>query len=177
MVKVQSALIDLAKKLIKYSDEVSEHFTEKYYECLTLICKRDELSLNCLGFESYDEILIKKAKLSKLHNQKLKVGVSFQGFIYQTFKIIINKLKLKGISNAERNFIEYFCAMAYFCIPEIRQQLLDAFKDSFILLNKDEEMKDTFKYDIKEIQIKNKHFMSLFDWEKDFYRYLRVKIE
>ena len=173
MLKVQKILINLAKILIKYSDEVNERETEKYYECLTLVCKREEFNLSHLGFDSYGEILKKKGKLSKASIKKLKIGLSFQGFLYQVLKIVVNKLKQRGSSEAERNFIEYFCAMAYFYIPEVRQKLLESFKESLIF-NEQNDISPVFKFDTKESEIKNKDFMSLFDWEKDFYRYLKV---
>ena len=76
----------------------------------------------------------------------------------------------------ERYFIENFCALAYFKIPDFRHKLL-----SCLIKKEDssfEEIKDTdFHLETNNFEDKkNKYFMSLFDWEKDFYVYLEVKL-
>jgi len=44
-------LIDVAKHLLEYSDQVDEFLRELYYETLILINNREELDLSYMGFD------------------------------------------------------------------------------------------------------------------------------
>lgn len=50
MIRVQSILIELAKHLLEYADQVDESLRELYYEGLILINNREEIDLNYMGF-------------------------------------------------------------------------------------------------------------------------------
>ena len=113
----------------------------------------------------------------KNFNQKMRVCVSYQSFLYNTLKKVLNKLNQKGVNSVERVFVGNFCALAYFRIPEFRSSLLDCLSknlDIQITEWRGAEYNLTFDESFEHEDQKNKQLVSLFDWENEFYVYLKV---
>ena len=108
--------------------------------------------------------------------QKMKVAVSYQGFLYQTLKKVLEFLNRGAVHEKEQNFVETFCAIAYFRVPEFRNKLLEC-----LSLPKDKEFNTTewrgsewlFVPECDDSK-KNMQIVSFFDWDKNFYVYLNV---
>lgn len=177
---------------MEYCDQVPLVLRPLYYECLTSTTLRGELELNFMGFdtETYNTLMESASKASfKNHQgvvkgtvdvknvkQKMKVATSYQTFLYETLEKVLKVLNHKGLIEKERDFVETFCAVAYFRIPEFRVKLLNCFNSSsdegvsitewrgteWLLDNEPDDRK------------KNQHIVSLFDWDKIFYFYLKV---
>lgn len=137
-----------------------------------------------MGFdkETYG-YLLKNASITNLNknqskadvktlNQKFKVGLSYMHFLYQTLEKVLIKLNQKAPNPEEKLFIENFCALSYFRIPEFRTKFIDCLKNK-----EDDEwrgMEWAWDHEDKpKDEFKNKYFTSLFDWEKNFYTYLK----
>jgi hypothetical protein len=188
LIKTQTVLIELARHMLEFCDEINDQLKSLYYQCLKLIFNRGEFDIGSMGFdESYSDLLNNASNTSfkkgagsskydvKTLNAKLKVSLDYQNFMYQTLKKMLTKLNQKDANPDERVFVENFCAIAYFRIPEFQRSLLKCLtKPDDPLI---QEWRGT-EYDINNISAeeekKNLHFIALFDWEKEFYRFLRV---
>ena len=146
-----------------------------------------------MGFdvETYDTLMENASKTSfknqgivkgtvdvKNVKQKMKVATSYQTFLYQTLDKVLKILNHKGLIDKERDFVETFCAVAYFRIPEFREKLLNCFDDA-----SDEGIKvtewrgtDWLLDGETDDRRKNQQIISLFDWDKVFYYYLKVNL-
>ena len=186
----QRILISIAKHLVDYSDEVPVTLRPIYYETLLLIMKRGELQLNFMGFDqSYSEFLKNAQKMSfknenvsnklevKNIQRKLEVCERYQTLLYMTLKKVLEKINQKGLPTKERDFIEQFTAIAYFRIPEFRKKMLEriynATKDFTIEEWRGTEWKLGEKINDDK---KNPQLLAFFDWEGDFYVYLKVRM-
>jgi hypothetical protein len=187
LLAAQKLLTGLARNLLDYCDEVPITLKPVIYECLTLILNRGEFDLNFMGFgKGYKELMSPSKSQTKAVDaanmkidmknvdQKLKVCLTYQTFLYQALQKVLEKLNQKGIPDKEREFVEQFTAIAYFRIPEFRNKLLEN------LIRKEDPIIDEWRgtewgldEEILEEQ-KNQQFVSLFDWENEFYVYLRV---
>ena len=181
----QEALIDLAFHLLDYC-EAPINQKPIYYECLTLIMDRGEFSLNYMGFDqARADLFLQKAertafknessKMLKSINKKLKVCLNYQNLLYRTLEKVLHKLNQKKLEDKEREFVESFCAIAYFRIPEFRGKLLESLIDANKGIEIDEWRGTEWRLD-SEIRNsnRNRELLSLFDWEKDFYRLIKV---
>jgi len=150
---------------------------------------RGELQLNFMGFDqSYAEFLKNAQKISfksdascnkldvKTIQRKLEVCERYQALLYMTLKKVLEKFNQKGLPTRERDFVEQFTAIAYFRVPEFRNKMLEkisaATKDFTI-----EEWRGT-EWKLGENihdDKKNPQLLALFDWENDFYVYLKVR--
>ena len=188
----QKILIDLAKHLIEYCDQVPLTLRPLYFECLTLVILRGELGLNFMGFDAElrNNLMDATPKANSKGNsinlnafdaknmkQKMKVASSYQTLLYQTLKKVLEFLSRGAVSENEQNFAETFCAIAYFRVPEFRNKLLACVSSS-----KDDDNLKTIEWRGSEWLFepstderkKNKQIISLFDWDKNFYSYLKV---
>lgn len=155
-----------------------------------MLIHRAEFELNYMGFdESYEEFLKNAQKTSfknevggakldiKNIQQKLRVCESYQAMLYLALQKVLAKMNQRGLPDKEREFVEQFTAIAYFRIPEFRKKLLEC-------LRKDIEHTPILEWRGIEWHLDDRHdvgrecpqFFSLFDWERDFYVYLKVKI-
>ena len=176
----QNILIELAEHLLNYADEMDEKIRELYYDLLTIACNREELNLHSVGFDqsTYDYLLNLGTKMifqkgeSKTKNEikflalKMKVGLTYQGFLYTTLIKVLDKFTQKAINVNEKHFIENFVALAYFRIPEFRIQFLD----SFIEQTKDQEQLFEIWNEPKQKPIG----LAVYDWEKNFHKFLKT---
>ena len=188
----QKILIDLAKHFIEQCDQVPLSLRSLYYECLTAVILRGELELNLMGYdqessiplmESTSKAILKKnQKLGSFNpdmknmKQKIKVATSYQTFLYQTLEKVLNTLNQKGLIDKEKIFVEIFCAVAYFRIPEFRNKLLACVDSAH---NEGVELTELrgadWLLDTRTSSIKpNNQLTPLFDWDRNFYIYLKV---
>ena len=193
LLESQKILLDLAKHFVEQCDQVPISLRPLYYECLTMVILRGELELNFMGFdqETYGTLMENASKASfknpnsgtvnldvKNVKQKMKVAASYQTFMYQTLDKVLQILDQKGLIEKERAFVEVFCAVAYFRIPEFRNKLLACFDLSanegvqITEWRGTEWLLDSDPDDSK----KNNQFVSLFDWDNNFYHYLKVSL-
>lgn len=191
LLAAQKVMIDLAKHLIESCDQVPLALRPLYYENLTMVISRGELALNFIGFEEgmYDNILKDDSKSTsktqsatlgpldpKCMSQKMKVATSYQTFLYETLRKALDILNRDANTDKEQTFVEIFCAIAYFRIPEFRQKLLGCFEkanDAEITINEcrgNEWLLENAPDDSKT----NKQVTALFDWNKNFYEHLKV---
>ena len=184
LIRAQSILVELGNHLVEYADEFDEELRGLYYEGLKVLCNRAEFDLGSMGFdEGFGELLNQASNVSfkmgqdkldvKSLNQKLKVSLSYQQFLYHTLKKIMQKINLKAAHEKERMFIENFMALAYFRIPEYRVKLLENIELTLADSTLNWKTMDLDLDDNTQTKA-NSYFASFFDWEKDFYRYLRV---
>ena len=184
----QEAMIDLAFHLLDYSDEAPTNQKPIYYECLSLIMDRGEFSLSYMGFDQAKaELFLQKAgrtafknetaKTLKSIDKKIKVCLNYQNFLYRTLEKVLHKLNQKKLEDKEREFVESFCAIAYFKIPEFRKKLLDNLIEANKGIEIDEWRGTEWQLDSEIINSnRNQELLSLFDWDKDFYRMLMVHL-
>lgn len=184
----QRILIGIAKHLIDYSDEVPHTLRPVYYESLLLLMNRGEFELNFMGFDSsYAEFLKNAQKISfknettnlkievKMIQRKLEVCERYQALLYQTLQKVMEKFSKKGLPDKEREFVEQFTAIAYFRIPEFRKKLLERIFKQIKDIKIDEWRGTEWNLDEQiDNEKKNQQFVALFDWENDFYVYLKV---
>ncbi len=104
-------------------------------------------------------------------NKKMKIGLDYQNFIYQALDKVLIKLNQKSVDADEKLFVENFCALSYFRIPEFRNRFLECLTENEekgrgmnLEMQIDEGAKDVHN---------NKYFSSFFDWEKNFYVYVK----
>ncbi|KAL4500572.1 hypothetical protein ABPG72_002996 [Tetrahymena utriculariae] len=187
LLQSQDILIDVAKHLSQYADEVDEYLRDNYYECLKIIINRGEFDLNYMGFDESYHFLLQTAQGAQLKkgfnkeairklNLKMKVALSYQKLLYSILEKVLDKLNQKALSDKERQFVENYCAVAYFKIPEFRQKLL-----SVVIKSDDIEITEWrgTEYQLDETKnnklAKNSEFISLFDWEQSFYKFLKTQ--
>lgn len=151
---------------------------------------RGELQLNFMGFDqSYEEFLKNAQKISfksdsnsnklefKNIQRKLEVCERYQALLYMTLKKVLEKINQKGLPNKERDFIEQFTAIAYFRVPEFRKKMLEKISASTKDVTIEEWRGTEWKLGEKiDDDKKNPQLLALFDWEGDFYIYLKVRI-
>lgn len=111
---------------------------------------------------------LSKSDLKTL-NKKLKIGLNYQNFLYQALDKVLSKLNQKSVDSDEKYFVENFCALSYFRIPEFRNRFLECLTENEEEgRGKEMEMEEGGK-DTQS----NKYFSSFFDWEKNFYVYVK----
>lgn len=176
----QNTLIELGTHLLNFADEMDENLRELYYDLLTLLCNREELNLHSMGFDqsNYEYLLNIGSKMSFQKGEskgksviktlafKMKIGLSYQNFLYDSLLMVLYKFTQKAINTNEKNFIENFCALSYFRIPEFRLQFLE----NFIEQTKNKEILFDIWYEPKQKPIGS----SFYDWEKHFHKFLKT---
>lgn len=179
LMRTQLMMIDLADHLISYADEGDEKIRKIYYETLKLILNRGELDISQIGFDESFNFLLDQAslanrKLDKNTLLKMDVGLAYQQFLYKALEKVLHKLNLKGGEEKEMDFIDNFCAIAYFQIPEFRIKLLEcAQKETDTEIT---EWRGT-EWKLEDLVMDNQrdqYLLSLFNWEAVFYRFLKV---
>ncbi|KRW99888.1 hypothetical protein PPERSA_12564 [Pseudocohnilembus persalinus] len=155
LLDAQAILVNLAKHVISYATQVDEILRDYYYNILMEIINRDELDLSNMGFES------------ELYQAKNEENGQKKG-------LNIKKLKKYGkcLNEKEQQFVHNFSSLAYFRIPQFREQLLEAV--SFKIKNNQDfihEWSGASNLD----DVKQTFFQSLFSWERDFYDYLKTQ--
>lgn len=105
----------------------------------------------------------------KTLKKKLKIGLNYQHFLYQALDKVLSKLNQKGVDSDEKLFVENYCALSYFRIPEFRNRFLECLTE-----NEEEGRGNGIEMEEggKDAQT-NKYFSSFFDWEKNFYVYVK----
>ena len=105
LLQCQNIFIELANHLMNYADEMDEKIRELYYDILTIICNREELNLHSMGFDqsTYEYLMHLGSKMSfqkgesKTKNEikylalKMKVGLSYQSFLYHSLLKVLSK--------------------------------------------------------------------------------------
>lgn len=176
----QTILIDLADHLMSYSDEMDEKIRELYYELFTILINREEFNLHNMGFDqvAYEYLLNPGSKLIiqkvqsknktelKFLSLKMKIGLNYQNLLYDVLLKVLCKFTQKAINIKEKFFTENFCAIAYFRIPEFRHEFLECFFEQ----NKDQEKLYEVYIDPKKKPIGS----ASYDWEKNFYKFLKT---
>jgi len=185
----QKILIGLTKHALENCDEVPNSLRPVYFETLLMLIHRAEFELNYMGFdESFEEFLNNAQKTSfkndgggpkvdlKNIQQKLKVCESYQSLLYHALQKVLNKMSQKGLPDKEREFVEHFTAIAYFRIPEFRERLLNCLRKDIKDVQIPEWRGIEWRLDESIDDNKNPHLFALFDWERNFYIYLKVSI-
>ncbi|KAL4460366.1 hypothetical protein ABPG74_000117 [Tetrahymena malaccensis] len=190
LIRAQSILIEVAKHLLEYADQVDEILRELYYETLILINNREELDLSYMGFDRdqkeqlFNEIM-QIGDIKKMENdenqptkaKKVRICLTYEGFLYHTLEKVLQKLDQKGFNDKERQFVENFSALAFFRITAFREKLITCILDIEQSQSQKKDInnwvQDQIIIDEAQADKKNKFLMSLFEWEQDFYRYLQ----
>ena len=178
--RTQLMMIDLADHLLSYADEGNEKIRNSYYVTLKLIMNRGELDIAQMRFDETFNFLLdpasqaKKRQFDKKVLLKMDVSLSFQQFLYKALDKVLYKLNQKGGEKAERDFIDNFCAIAYFKIPEFRVKLLECIKKvNVIEINEwrgtEWKLDDAITDDQRDL-----YLVKLFNWENAFYKFLKV---
>lgn len=68
--------------------------------------------------------MTKKDNLSL--NEKFKIGIHFQNFLFKTLERALSKIGQKGINSTEKMFTLNFCCIAYFRIPQFQEKVIQA---------------------------------------------------
>lgn len=180
LLKTQLMMIDLADHLLSYADEGNEKIRNSYYHTLKLMLNRGELDISQMGFDESCSFLLdaasqaKKRQIDKTILLKMDVALRYQQFLYGALEKVLHKLNLKGGEKDEKDFIDNFCAIAYFKIPEFRAKLLDVVrKSNEVEITEWRGTEWKLEEKITDEQ-RDPHLFSLFNWEKSFYRFLRV---
>lgn len=175
-------MIELADQILQWADEGNETLKALYYNILKLLMNRGEFDLANIGFDENHNFLLTGAKnasfkqLNKEVLNKMEVGLKYQEILYKLLDKVLYKLNLKGCNNEEKNFVDNFCAIAYFKIPEFRSKLLDCvvkgenYNQTILEWRGTEWNLDDPISDDK----RDKHLLNLFDWEQHFYQFLKV---
>lgn len=171
LLEAQEALVSLAKRLLKYIDQLSQDLHNSCYELLYDIVKRPEFGLNCMGFDNLTESLKSKAttfKLIKHTNENLRhfksqilVAQKYEKFLYDCLAMVMGKIDDMALSSQETNFVAAYLAIAFFRIPLFRKKLLSSLPIPNQKLTMNEYEKSS-----------NAYFFSHFDWETEFYEVL-----
>jgi hypothetical protein len=177
--QTQILMIDLAEHFLACAEDANEKLRASYYHILKLLMNRGEFDLANVGFDESATILLTGGvgkHISKEMLSKMEVGVKFQALLINILEKVLYKLNLKGCDVDERNFIDNFCAIAYFKIPEFRIKLLDSIKkhDFNQPINEWRGTEWVLEDPISDDK-RDKHLLNLFDWEKNFYRFVKVK--
>ena len=152
-----------------------------------MVGNRGELELSYLGFNDQFNDFLKSDRQNnsnkpinsksefKIFSKKIKIGLIYQKYLYDSLNIVLQKLNQKGASDNERIFVENFCAIAYFKIPEFRVKILSCItKTNDIDIPEwrgtEYKLDENFENKTKKYNL----FISLFDWEQEFYRFLKV---
>ena len=186
----QKVMIDLAKYLMEYCDQVPLTLRPLYFECLTLIFLRGELELNFMGFDTELNDPLQENNLKNNINSnglnsgaagaknmdlKMKVATSYQSLLYHTLQKVLEFLSRGAVNEKEQSFAETFCAIAYFRVPEFRNQLLACLSSSKDASSTNEWKESQWFLELESDESKkNKQIVSFFDWNKHFYSYLKV---
>ena len=146
LMNAQELFLDILVFLMMNYDSQNLYIDDKYYECMKNILKRGEFDL---------AFLTDPSTISSDSVYRTKINLDYQHFLYSTLSKVFDDLENKGLSIAQRNFIEFFLAYCYFRIDQFREELL-------FVLNKDQ---------IYEENLNTNNFISvvLFDWRKSFY--------
>eukprot|EP01017_Pseudomicrothorax_dubius_P027990 TRINITY_DN3285_c0_g1_i9.p1 TRINITY_DN3285_c0_g1~~TRINITY_DN3285_c0_g1_i9.p1 ORF type:complete len:592 (-),score=116.91 TRINITY_DN3285_c0_g1_i9:199-1974(-) len=130
--------------------------------------------------ESANKTTIKSGIDFANFKQKIIVSVSYQNFLYKTLERVLEKLSHKGVEESERNFIEHFLALAYFRVPEFRERLLacltkgaDLNIEEWKLVEQAKEVTASRFTGSSTPSSGRTNFLSLFDWDKEFYQYIK----
>eukprot|EP01017_Pseudomicrothorax_dubius_P027989 TRINITY_DN3285_c0_g1_i4.p1 TRINITY_DN3285_c0_g1~~TRINITY_DN3285_c0_g1_i4.p1 ORF type:complete len:318 (-),score=65.06 TRINITY_DN3285_c0_g1_i4:1056-2009(-) len=130
--------------------------------------------------ESANKTTIKSGIDFANFKQKIIVSVSYQNFLYKTLERVLEKLSHKGVEESERNFIEHFLALAYFRVPEFRDRLLacltkgaDLNIEEWKLVEQAKEVTASRFTGPPTPSSGRTNFLSLFDWDKEFYQYIK----
>ena len=180
LLQCQNIFIELANHLMNYADEMDEKIRELYYDILTIICNREELNLHSMGFDqsTYEYLMHLGSKMSfqkgesKTKNEikylalKMKVGLSYQSFLYHSLLKVLSKFEQKALNENEKHFTENFCALCYFRIPEFRSHFLE----NFIEKTKNQEQLYEIFAEPKGKPIGTGNY----DWEKNFHKFLKT---
>ena len=109
-----------------------------------------------MGFDPEYEVFLEEAKaesnfemrtrnlntkyMKKIYKEKLKVAHEYQKFLFRTLKMVLHHLEIEPglvtMHQDKKNFIEYFCALAYFRIPDFRKHLLKILQQTVEVLPK-----------------------------------------
>ncbi|EGR27741.1 hypothetical protein IMG5_190360 [Ichthyophthirius multifiliis] len=186
LIRVQDLLINLAQHLLEYADQVDESLRELYYEALILINNREELDLSYIGFQQEQmEQYIKSGKtLPNVKNlevqaiekqpllKKIKICLTYESYLIETLENVLIKLDQKGGNEKERQFIENFCALAFFRIPQFKKKFLECLENEQGK-EKNPQIDEWFD-NISSINLNGKtsFLASLFSWEQNYYQYL-----
>ena len=151
--KAQEIFLELGNLLLDSYSKLDDYMEEEFYACLRAILYRGELALSNLGFK----------KNNSNDDNKLRIGIQYQKFIYRLLGIVFDDIQQKGMNDFQRGFIETFLAISYFRIPEFRDELI-------FCLNNNKKM-----YMDKDNRENNEVYSVLLNWKQDFYDYLTKK--
>ena len=122
LMNAQELFLDILVFLMMNYDSQNLYIDDKYYECMKNILKRGEFDL---------AFLTDPSTISSDSVYRTKINLDYQHFLYSTLSKVFDDLENKGLSIAQRNFIEFFLAYCYFRIDQFREELL-------FVLNKDQ---------------------------------------
>ncbi|EGR27513.1 hypothetical protein IMG5_194620 [Ichthyophthirius multifiliis] len=186
LIRAQFILIDLAKHLLEYADQVDQSLRELYYESLILINNREELDLSHMGFQqshkqelekygkqihNLKEILLDQEKLPLL--KKIRICLKYENYLIETLDLVLQKLDQKGITEKERQFVENFCALAFFRIKPFKEKFIECLQAS--LQDQQNTLIDQWMVNLNNfshLNTKCLYIGNFFSWEKNYNDYL-----
>lgn len=120
-IDMQIKLIALGNHCLEFADWVHPPLRPKYFDMLSLILQRGELSLRSLQ-------LIEESKNNvippKIFKRKVDVAADYELFIYQVLSKCIKMLNIKHTDSYKQKFIQSAFAQCYFVIPKFRSTFL-----------------------------------------------------
>lgn len=147
LLEMQGMFLDIADALWLKFDGMQGEIEASYCQCFEALLKRGELDLTSIGLEQDTS--------NHLHETKVNLAARFHKLMIDVLSYVFDQLENRAISNAKRNFIEFFLAWCYFRIPDFRHELLHVLS---------EEQGD-FPYEANNSVIKT----VLFSWKEDFF--------
>ncbi len=116
LMETQGLFLNIADALWLKFEGVQGEIERTYCQCFEALFKRGELDLQNIGINSHvpDEYV----------SAKVTLAGRFHKLISDVLSYVFDQLENRAISNAKRNFIEFFFAFCYFRIPQFREELL-----------------------------------------------------
>ena len=115
---MQQLLITFGSHCLDFGDYADQKLRPFYFQALTDILTRDELSLACLSLADSNK------ETKKIFDQKLEVAIAYQIFIYEVLGYCIKNLNLRDVEQYKQKFIENAISIGFFHIPDFRGNFL-----------------------------------------------------
>lgn len=156
LLSAQEEMLRLGEHLSDHCEKIDYNIRPHYYQCLSDLLKRAELDLGSLSLNVHNKGLFKV---------KTAIGMKFISLLNRLLCVSLPKLKIRGADPRIYTFVEYFLAIAYFRIPNVKEIILRAIQKKMW-----EEL-SCFKY-FEESEETNIEYAPMLDWNSSFYSYL-----
>lgn len=176
----QSMFIEIGEHVLEYIVNVQASCREEYFRTLKLIFLRHELDINNMAFDkSYNTLLSKNPQKlvisgSKylIFQEKVKEGCAYQKLLYRTLELVFKSYESISLAENEKDFCDFFLAVAYFRIPEFREHLLKIFREREWASFPELKLIDHYIEGKAPSAPDHKEYSSHFDWDESFFKFL-----